>query len=76
MRRKHPERVFLIIVAALVCGGIFLSLASKAAKNHTLLKIGFGVMLAGGVISCVPLMGAMIYSGYRKICGFFSKRAP
>jgi hypothetical protein len=74
MRRLHPERIFLAVVAPLVFGGGILSAVGAVTKNRGLLKIGGWIFLVGAAISCLPLVATLIYFGCQKVSRYFRKR--
>jgi hypothetical protein len=74
MRRVHPERILLAVVAPLVIGGGILSAIGAMTRNHGLLKFGFGILLVGGAISCLPLLAALIYFTWQKVSKFLARK--
>jgi len=74
MRRNHPERIFVLIVASFVLGGALLSLAGTAAQSRGSIKFGFAFMVIGGIFSCLPLVAALIHTGWRNLSRFIRNR--
>jgi len=67
MRRLHPERIFLAVVAPLVVGGMILSAVGILSKNHGLTRVGIFAFAIGAILSCLPLVLILIYFGWRRL---------